>query len=323
MIGNWLDLIIIFYLIIHFIDGVKRGFYSIIVNMVSFMISIFIAYFTYSYTAYLFMSNFALDRVYSNIAGFFLNMFFVKLILLILIRRKLPDSLFVFDKCFKRRVLSGFTALLYSSLVIFLILSITLSFSLPYVIKNQIASSSSGKIVVNDPIRINSGLKNIFGDVISVTMDKLNFLTIGSGDEEMIQLGYTTSAVKIDEIDEYEMLLLINKERELRGIEPLIADETARQVARKHGMDMFQKGFFSHINLENQASSDRMKAGGVEFSFSGENLALSKDLLSAHQGLMNSKGHKKNILQQFYHRVGIGVIDGGEHGKIFVQNFAD
>ena len=323
MIGNWIDLIIIFYLAIHLIDGIKRGFYSIIVSMVSFMISIIISYFTYSYTAQVFITNFGLEKVYSNIAGFFLNMFAMKFILLILFRRKLPDSLFIIDKSIKRRVASGFVSLLYSCVVVFLLLSITLSFSLPYIFKNQIASSSCGKIITLDIMRINSGLKDIFGDVISVTMDKFDFMTVGDEDDRMIELGYTTENVKIDEKDEQDMLLLVNEERESRGLFPLIEDKKAKETARKHGIDMFKKGYFSHIDLEDHGPSDRMKQGNVEFTFSGENLALSKDLSSAHDGLMNSKGHKENILHSFFHRVGIGVIDGGEHGKIFVQNFAD
>jgi len=323
MIGNWIDLMIIFFLVVHFVDGAKRGLYSIIVNMVSFVVALIISYFTYSYTAYIFISSFGLETVYANIIGFFLNMFVIKFIMLVASRKKLPDSLFVINKCFKRRVTCGFTSLLYSYIVVFLLLSIALSFSMPYIFRDQIASSSFGKIAVADPVRINNGLENIFGDVLSTTISKFDFLTVGEGKDETIYLGYTISDVKVDEKDEADMLLLINKERESRNLLPLVEDEKAKLTARKHGIDMFQKGYFSHINLENQSPSDRMKQGEVEFSFSGENLALSKDLLSAHDGLMNSAGHKKNILQLLYHRVGIGVIDGGAYGKIFVQNFAD
>ncbi|MCK5490374.1 MAG: hypothetical protein KAI67_00885 [Candidatus Pacebacteria bacterium] len=323
MIGNWLDLLIIFYLIVHFMDGAKRGLYSIIVNMISFVFALIISYFTYSYTAYIFISSFGLEIVYANIIGFFLNMFVVKFIVLVVSRKKLPDSLFVIDKCFKRRATCGFTSLFYSCIVVFLLLSITLSFSLPYIFRNQIELSSFGKVAVSDPLRINNGLENIFGDVLSATMSKFDFLTVADGKDEIIYLGYTTSDVKVDEKDEVDMLLLINEERVSRNLLPLVEDEQAKLTARKHGIDMFQKGYFSHINLENQAPSNRMKQGGVVFNFSGENLALSKDLFSAHDGLMNSIGHKENILHLIYHRVGIGVIDGGVYGKIFVQNFAD
>ena len=323
MLGNWIDLIIIFFLIIHFADGIKRGFYSIVVNMGSFLFSLFIAFLTYSYTASFFTKNFAIETAYANIMGFFLNMFIIKFILLVASRKALPDSLFIINKSIKRRIASGFASFSYSVVVVFLLMSITFAFSLPYFLKNEFNSSTFGDFVVKDPIRINNCLHNIFGDALSVTMDKLDFLTVETGDEKRIDLGFTVSDFSINEKLENDMLELINKERILVGRKALVADEIARKTARKHGIDMFNKGYFSHINLEGGGPSDRMKEGGVEFNFSGENLALSKDLASAHQGLMNSSGHKKNILHPFFHRVGIGVIDGGEYGMIFIQNFAD
>ncbi|MCK4892264.1 MAG: CvpA family protein [Candidatus Pacebacteria bacterium] len=323
MLGNWIDLIIIFFLIIHFADGVKRGFYSIVVNMGSFLFSLFISFLTYSYSASFFTQNFAIETAYANIMGFFLNMFIIKFILLVVSRRALPDSLFIINRSIKRRAASGFAAFSYSAIVVFLLMSITFAFSLPHFLKNEFNFSTVGNFVVKDPIRINNGLHNIFGDALSVTMDKLDFLTVETGDEKRIDLGFTVSDLSINKKLENDMLELINKERSLAGRKDLVADEMARETARKHGIDMFNNGYFSHIDLEKKGPSDRMKESGVEFNFSGENLALSKDLPSAHQGLMNSPGHKKNILHPFFHRVGIGVIDGGEYGMIFVQNFAD
>jgi len=62
---------------------------------------------------------------------------------------------------------------------------------------------------------------------------------------------------------------------------------------------------------------------GITFNVVGENLALSPTLLIAHTGLMNSEGHRKNILDPAFHHLGIGVIDNGIYGKIFVQIFTD
>ena len=39
--------------------------------------------------------------------------------------------------------------------------------------------------------------------------------------------------------------------------------------------------------------------------------------------IMGSPPHRANILRPQFHRVGIGVVDGGMHGKMFTQNFAD
>jgi len=38
---------------------------------------------------------------------------------------------------------------------------------------------------------------------------------------------------------------------------------------------------------------------------------------------MDSPGHRANILRPDFRKVGIGVIDGGAYGKMFVQVFTD
>jgi len=43
----------------------------------------------------------------------------------------------------------------------------------------------------------------------------------------------------------------------------------------------------------------------------------------AMQGLMNSPGHRANILSPSFHKVGIGVLDAGIYGEMFVQEFTD
>jgi uncharacterized protein YkwD len=64
-----------------------------------------------------------------------------------------------------------------------------------------------------------------------------------------------------------------------------------------------------------------MRASGVKYLSAGENLALGQTLSICHTGLMNSPGHRANILDNSYGRVGIGVLDGGMHGLMITQNF--
>ena len=45
-----------------------------------------------------------------------------------------------------------------------------------------------------------------------------------------------------------------------------------------------------------------------------ENLALAQTVEIAHSGLMKSKGHRENILNSKFNRVGIGIMDGGIYG---------
>ena len=85
----------------------------------------------------------------------------------------------------------------------------------------------------------------------------------------------------------------------------------------------FEEKYFSHIAPDGSDPAKRIERGGVSFTYVGENLAYAPSVETAHEGLMESPGHKRNILDPKYRRIGIGVIDSGIYGRMFTQNFAD
>lgn len=153
--------------------------------------------------------------------------------------------------------------------------------------------------------------------------DTLNLLTVDPQSDRMVQLGFTVTNGTVDVSAEQRVFDLLNAERTQRGLPALTVNAEAQQVARAHSRDMFVRGYFSHRNLDGQTPFDRMRAGGVEFGTAGENLALAPTAELVNQGLMNSPGHRANILSTGYKRVGIGVIDGGRRGLMVTQNFTD
>jgi uncharacterized protein YkwD len=84
---------------------------------------------------------------------------------------------------------------------------------------------------------------------------------------------------------------------------------------------MFRRGYFAHITPDGKSPFDRMRSAGVRYLSAGENLALGQTLNICHNGLMHSPGHRANILDPSYGRVGIGILDGGMHGLMVTQNF--
>ena len=92
-------------------------------------------------------------------------------------------------------------------------------------------------------------------------------------------------------------------------------------MGRKHSSDMFARGYFAHYTPEGESPFDRMNAAGVKYVSAGENLALAPTLMLAHNGLMNSPGHRANILRPQFGRVGIGIVDGGVRGLMISQEF--
>ena len=161
-------------------------------------------------------------------------------------------------------------------------------------------------------------LAPIFHPAISRT---LQALTVPPDSNAAIKLSYKVADPQPRPDLEARMLEMVNAERRKEGLKPLVADPDLAEVARAHSRDMFARSYFAHVSPEGQDMSDRMRKSRVRYWLAGENLALSPTLSSAHQGLMNSPGHRANILRAQYGRVGIGVLDGGRYGLMVTQNF--
>jgi uncharacterized protein YkwD len=167
-------------------------------------------------------------------------------------------------------------------------------------------------------LELEGHLRPVFAEAVAET---LNLLTVQPDSKERVSLPYrVTNAQPRPEL-EAQMLELINKERQANGLRLLAADPELTVVARKHSVDMFARGYFAHQTPEGKSPFDRMQADGVKFVAAGENLALAPTLPVAHKGLMNSPGHRANILAKDFGRVGIGILDGGIRGLMITQNF--
>lgn len=122
---------------------------------------------------------------------------------------------------------------------------------------------------------------------------------------------------------ENKMLLLVNTERMQRGLPMLVSDAALQQAAYNHAADMFTRGYFAHNSPEGATPFDRMKGLGITYKIAGENLAHSYNLDTAHTGLMNSPGHKANILNKRYGKIGVAVLQSDTKGLMVVQEFSN
>lgn len=161
-------------------------------------------------------------------------------------------------------------------------------------------------------------LRPVFADAITRT---LNLLTVRPDSNERVELPFKVATTRPRPDLEAQMLDLVNKERVANGLNPLQADPELTEVARKHSADMFARGYFAHDTPQGRTPFDRMRDANVRFLTAGENLALAPTLTVAHNGLMNSPGHRANILRPQFGRLGIGVMDGGMRGLMISQEF--
>ena len=121
---------------------------------------------------------------------------------------------------------------------------------------------------------------------------------------------------------ERQLFDLTNASRVRHGFSALQWDDHTSVTARNHSIDMAKYNYFSHENLQGQSPFDRMKNDGIAFRAAGENLAYGQSsAIFAHEGLMNSKGHRENILQDTYSHLGVGVSFNEESQPYYTENF--
>ncbi len=171
----------------------------------------------------------------------------------------------------------------------------SLLFFVPYSTKvsTEIQESRLAQTLIKRVYWLQDKLYPVFNDALNhhiQTNPKLS-------KEDSFKLPYTVSRPKTRPDLEAKMLVLVNKERTERGLKALAPDPEMTKVARKHAADMFARGYFSHLSPEGTDPFDRMRKDDVIFVAAGENLALAQTLMIAHTGLMNSPGHRANILK--------------------------
>lgn len=104
----------------------------------------------------------------------------------------------------------------------------------------------------------------------------------------------------------------INAERVQRGIAAMAWSEKLQESARKHTERLAANGKLSHQFDGEPPLQARIAATGFHYSASAENVALATHFDDLHPALMNSPGHRANILNPKYTAVGIGVVHKGD-----------
>jgi uncharacterized protein YkwD len=119
---------------------------------------------------------------------------------------------------------------------------------------------------------------------------------------------------------EGQILALVNQQRAGAGCGALTADAGLATLARAFSADMRDRGFFSHTDPDGLSPFDRGNRAGVPVL--GENIAYGQpDAASVMTAWMNSSGHRANILNCSYTKLGVGVAYG-PGGPWWTQDFA-
>ena len=315
---NWVDLVIIIVLIFFVLEAVGRSFILEVLDFTSFLLALLLSFRFYNLPAKFFEDQFKIPHGLSLVLGFMTAWFLTEMIFYLIVRLlfpKIPKLKFLHSS-----LLSIIPAFLRGLIFISLTLVMTATFPIQPRIKKAVLDSNLGSQILVRAYGLEQPIKSVFGGVAN---DTLTFLTIKPKTNERINLGFQTQEFTLDEQSEKAMVDLVNQERVSRGLKALVYDMKLREVGRVHSTDMFERGYFSHYSSEGKTVADRAINLDIDFLVIGENLAYAPSLELAHKGLMNSEGHKANILSEDYGKIGIGVMDGGAYGKMFTQVFSN
>ena len=116
------------------------------------------------------------------------------------------------------------------------------------------------------------------------------------------------------DVAEKRLFELVNQARRAAKLPALVWDAQLAQIARAHSEDMRQSGIVAHVSPTTGSAADRVKAAGIRTAVVLENVARAYGVGEAHEGLMNSPGHRANILSRSATNLGVGVVLGNEVG---------
>ncbi|MEW5705895.1 MAG: CvpA family protein [Actinomycetota bacterium] len=324
---NLIDLFIAAFLVLWVLHGYRRGFLVSIVDLLLFFLSIYLAFKTYPFLSAYANNTFGLSKSLANLFSFALSFSLAHLILnMISIRFIHPhiSKILIGHHAVKFDRIAGILPTAIGGLVwLFILLGMFCWFPISNYIKTQITESAIGSQIVKIAAVVEPEVEQIAGRAV---VDTIGFVTTTKDKEDETPWKPnipTDTKTQFDQAAEAYMLRLINRERGMRGLGLLVLDLDLRKVARDHSLDMVENNYFDHVSPSAGALDDRLEAGDVFYLMAGENIAYALDIDLAHNGLMGSPGHRANILEPNYGRVGIGIVKAGPYGYMCTQDFAN
>lgn len=116
---------------------------------------------------------------------------------------------------------------------------------------------------------------------------------------------------------------LVNSQRAANGLKPLSLDSSLNYAANLKAQDMADKNYFDHTSPTYGTPFQMLQRLGISYRAAGENIAKGQKTPEAVMNAwMNSSGHRANILNSSYGKLGVGyVVKNGV--TYWVQIFTD
>lgn len=324
----WPDLLVLVIVVLAAYGATRRGFVAVLMSLGGFVVSLLIAFAFYPVLAGFLTGRLGWSPVWSVPAAFVILWVGVEAVFGLVEGMLVRRTGYTLRYSPTNRLLAVIPGALQGLIFSAVLLTALALLPLQSGIRSAIFQAPVSSKLVNATLAVERPFENIFG---AAAREAMGFITVkppaptgaSEAPEQGVKLNFTVDNATVDTQGEEGMLAMVNQERVSRGIAPLEMDAPLRLLARARADDMFRRGYFSHNTPEGQTPFDQMRSSNIPFLTAGENIALAPTLELAHQGFMNSSGHRANILNPDYRKIGIGVLDGGVYGEMFVQEFTD
>jgi len=321
---NIIDAFITAFLTVWAIQGYRRGFLLSATGLTAFVASIYLSFKTYPILGAIVANVLNLPVSFADLASFLIIFAISHFAIGVLLYRPLYS---LSNRLHKGLFLGGadrFFGVLPSTIggIIWLsiILGIIVWFPINEYLKDLVITSSMGTPIVDAAAVMQPQAEEVVGKAIE---DATKFADKKDTREEWKPNIPPDVRVRFDADAEKYMLTLVNSERAPRDLKILDFHPTLRDVARSHSMDMVKNNFFDHKSPTTGHVGDRLLSAGFIYISAGENLAFAGDVEIAHMLLMESQGHRENLLNRSFGRAGIGIVDAGPYGYMCTQVFTN
>lgn len=316
---SWLDLFVLAVIAYFVYRGRKSGAIIGLLELAGILLAFLVPYILYyPFSALLWVMG--VSRTNAPIYAFLIILVVTSILYFWKINvyyRNLSDSVKDTDANYKLGAVTGFV----KGLVVAALLA-----TLFMVVPNRLVGESTARhsliagALSKPVVTLANSASPIFGPAIQKARGALIVDTQG---HDSLDLGFTIENPRTDKDAALKMLEMVNAERTKIDLQPLVLDDAMSAVAEDYSKTMLKGGYFSHIGMDGSTPADRMIEKHIRFGKTGENIAYATTVEIAHDGLMRSPPHRKNILDPEYRRVGIGVAVGNSYQMMFTQEFAD
>lgn len=113
----------------------------------------------------------------------------------------------------------------------------------------------------------------------------------------------------IHEAQAKQLTDLTNAIRHDEGLLPLVDEASLAQVAQTHSEEMAQEGYLSNESPTKGDIRKQLETAGISYKTAGSNVAMSYvDPIEAVHGWLNSKSHRKLMLDESFTHIGSGAF---------------